>query len=282
MTITPQPDALVRDIVVTYNDPRIPANGRDAYRGTLVMYVGSGGYAVLLSKQGDGPTEWEPVTPPPTGNVNQYLRGDHKWEVPPASGLLVGGLLPASALAPIVGPALLGNASSGSGSVAALSRTQSRSVIGMQVISKSADTPFATNTFTDVPLGASGTPTFGWSLLANKRYCFRFTVLVRSSQSTVGPGLTLTMPTYTEFGAAAMLVGQVVTGPSVVFAAPITVSQGPAIAASVDTADTDYVFTVEGVIVPNASGALTLQARRETGTATITVRRGSFGVLFEE
>lgn len=279
MAPIPQLDALMRDIIVTYNDPRLPANGRNAYRGTLIVYVGSDGYAVLLSKQGDGPTEWLPVIPPPTGNVNQFLRGDFKWS---EQAGFSNGFMAASQLQPIAGPALLGNAGAGVGTVAALGSAQARSVIGMQVTAKTADTGYTSTAFSDVPVGASGTPTLGFDLLANQRYHFRFVTLVSSSNDNVGPGLTVTTPTYSVFGAAAMMIGQFTAGPSVIFSAPITTSQTPAVAAGVATAGLDYVFVVEGVIVPNASGRLTLQARIETGTATITIRQGSFGLLLKE
>lgn len=277
MALVPQPDAFTPVLVTTYNDPRVANQGRAAARGAMLVYVNGDGDAVLMAKQGDGPNDWEPFIPPPPGDPNQVLLGNLKWSEPAGFS---NGLMAVSQLQPIFGPALLGNASAGTGPVSALTPAQSLGVLGIQVVAKTADTPFTSTAYADVPVGASGSPTLGWDLVADQRYHFRFITLVRSSNQNIGPGLTVTTPTYTVFGAAAMLIGQAGAGPSVIFGAPITDSQGPAVASSVDLADHDYIFGLEGIIVPNAPGRLTLQARIETGsTATVTVRRGSFGIL---
>lgn len=257
MAVIPQPDVVIREITVTYNDPRVSKNGRAAKRGALVMYVDANGAATMLMKQGPGPTEWAPALPAAKGALAEYLRSDGQWASPlPAlpndtTKFLRGDFSWA------VPPPPLGT-----------------------IIAKTADTAFTTTTFTDVPLGASGAPTFGFDLTTGHTYHFRFSTLIRSSIANIGPGLTVSIPAASIFGAAAMMVGQSAAGSQVIYAAPITASQVPAIAASVDLANTDYIFGIEGVIVPSAAGRISLQARIETGSsATVTVRRGSYALL---
>jgi hypothetical protein len=280
-SIFPQSDAPTPVMVTTYNDPRIPTQGRAAQRGAMLVYVNGDGAAVLMAKQGDGPNDWVAFIPPPTGNEDEFLRADLRWAEPPEPGGFVGGFLPITQLLPIAGPRLLGNATDATGPVTALTSTQARGVLGLQVVAKTADSPFMSTSYADVAVGVSGSPTVGFDLLADRSYYFRFVTLVRSTNANIGPGLTVVTPTYSVFGASATMIGQIVAGPTVMFATPITTSQGPAVASSVDTAGLDYVFAIEGIIVPNANGRMTLQARIETGSsATITVRRGSFGMAW--
>jgi hypothetical protein len=68
-----QTDALLRDFVVTYNDPRVEGAGRPGLPGSFLIWVDADTErAYPMIKHGTEPTEWEPVfsgTEGPTGGV---------------------------------------------------------------------------------------------------------------------------------------------------------------------------------------------------------------------
>ncbi len=119
-----------------------------------------------------------------------------------------------------------------------------------------------------------------FSVTNGRYYRFRFLVLYRSSATTVGLRLTLTIPAVTRFGATARMIFAA-AGAGGEFQGRIASSGEQVTATAVETVDTDQLAIVEGVILPSANGTLQLQAARETDTggATITVRQGSNGAL---
>jgi hypothetical protein len=118
-------------------------------------------------------------------------------------------------------------------------------------------------------------------LKSGRYYKFKFDLIFRSDTATIGLGLGLTFPTVTRFAA---------TQRSIVAASGISgegqggLSQTSGTKSSgggVETINTDFFATVEGVIVPSADGALQLQAATEAGSTTVTVRQGSMGEIEE-
>ncbi len=150
-----------------------------------------------------------------------------------------------------------------------------------QVVKKTADTVFASATPANVPQGAAGVPAMSFSVTANHYYYFRFVSLVRSDTSTVGPAMSVTVPAVTRFGASGKLIGAGVDGLDCEFQGAITTSDDPVLPGNVAVINTDFIFTIEGLLVPSADGALTLRARTETGTTNVTVRQGSIGMLWD-
>jgi hypothetical protein len=147
---------------------------------------------------------------------------------------------------------------------------------------KAEDTPFVSATAANVPLGASGVPLMSFDVVAGRRYWFRFVSVVRSDTAGVGVAMTVTTPTATVFAAAGRMVGFAVDGTDAEWVGNITSSGDAVVPTSIVATNTDYLFVVEGVLIPSASGAIVLQARTETGTTTVTVRAGSHGELREQ
>lgn len=109
-------------------------------------------------------------------------------------------------------------------------------------------------------------------------YHFRFVLLVRSDTATVGIRTTVTIPAITRFGATAKTMFAA-DGAGGGWQGAITASGDAVIPTAVPAINTDYLLTVEGLILPSANGTLQLQAATETGTTVVTVRQGSMGFL---
>jgi len=146
-------------------------------------------------------------------------------------------------------------------------------------VKKTADTVFASATPADVPQGAAGAPAMSFSVTSGRTYGFRFVSIARSDTLTVGPAMSVTFPAATVFAAVGRFAGAAVDGVDAEHVGSITTSDDAVISANVVAINTDYIFTVEGVIVPSSSGTLTLRARTETGTTNVTIRQGSYGIL---
>ncbi|HET9063683.1 MAG TPA: hypothetical protein VFO62_10380 [Candidatus Binatia bacterium] len=182
---------------------------------------------------------------------------------------------------------VLGNGEGSAGPVETLSISTLQAMVGMPVgasllvLKKTADTVFASATPADVPLGASGSPAVTFSVLSGRYYYFRFVALVRSDMLTIGPSMSVTVPAFTRFGASGKLIGSGADGLDCEWQGAITASDDAVLPGNVAVVDTDYIFTIEGVLVPSANGLLTLRARTETGTTNITVRQGTIGMLWD-
>lgn len=109
-------------------------------------------------------------------------------------------------------------------------------------------------------------------------YHFRFICLVQSDTPTIGVRMTVTIPTLSRFGAkvSAFIAAD---GTGATFDGAVTSSGDSVIPTAVPASATDYLQTVEGLLIPSASGTLQLQAGTETGTSNVIVRQGSVGIL---
>lgn len=191
-------------------------------------------------------------------------------------------------LAEVDAGTVLGNGEGATGPVTALGAADLQGLIGFPVgatlglLKKTADTVFASATPANVPVGASGAPAFAFSLASGHTYYFRFIALVRSDTLTVGPGLSVTIGgTPTAFATAGQFVGRAADAAGSAWQGAITASDDAVLPDAVAATGTDYVFTLEGIAIPDTSTTLTLRARTETGTTNVTVRRGTVGMLWD-
>ena len=112
-------------------------------------------------------------------------------------------------------------------------------------------------------------------------YRFRFTVLWRTTSAIHGLKLGLTTPAFTVFGATVRhIIGA--DGAGAELQGALTTSGGAVTGTNAPVVTTDYVSTIEGVILPSASGTLMLQYAAEATGATVTLRQGSAAELIEE
>lgn len=145
--------------------------------------------------------------------------------------------------------------------------------LAVSVVRRTSDQTFNSSTLANV----SG---MSFAVTSGRTYHFKFVLLVRSDTATVGLRTSVTVPPITRFGATVetIIAG---AGASSAFNAPISASDGAATATAVPAINTDYVLTLEGILIPSATGTLQLRAATETGTTVVTVRQGSVGYLWD-
>jgi len=117
-----------------------------------------------------------------------------------------------------------------------------------------------------------------FSVTSGRYYHFRFVCLVQSNTATVGVRATVTHPGATRFGATCATI-IAADGTAAAFHGAITASGDAVIPTAVPAINTDYVLTIEGLLLASATGNLQLQAGTETGTTNVIIRQGSCGLL---
>lgn len=203
-----------------------------------------------------------------------------------AADRIADGSLPLAKTVSIGATVLLGN-DSGPGPVAELSMAAVQGMLGLpvgvatQIVKKTADSVFSSTTPASVPAGERDAPFMAFSVVSGRTYYFKFVTVVRSDTATVGPGMSVTIPSATVFAAGGRFLGRSAGPPDSAWQAPITASDEAVLPEDVAVVDTDYLFMIEGILIPSASGSLTLRARTETGVTDVTVRRGSVGLLWD-
>lgn len=150
----------------------------------------------------------------------------------------------------------------------------------IRVIKKSADTVFASATPADVPIAAAGAP-ISFPVLTGRHYHFRFVSVVRTSLASIGVAMSVTVPAATVFSAVGKFAASSSDGTTTEWVGSITASDDPVVPSTVIAADTDYIFSIEGILIPSADGALVLRARNESGATDVTVRQGTVGMLWD-
>lgn len=150
----------------------------------------------------------------------------------------------------------------------------------IRVIKKTADTIFSSATPADVPIGAAGAP-ISFPVLTGRHYHFRFVSVVRTSLASIGVAMSVTVPTATIFSAVGKFAASSTDGTATEWVGSITASDDPVIPSTVIAADTDYIFTIDGILIPSADGTLVLRARNESGATDVTVRQGTVGMLWD-
>lgn len=216
------------------------------------------------------------------GGTTKYLRADGTWSSIGSVPDLADGSVTLAMIESIGATTFLGNATGSSGPVTALSMTSARSMLGLPAVTwatvrKTADTLFTSTTPANVPIGASGSPYMAFPVEPSRTYSFRFVLVVSSAAANTGPAVSVTIPGAAVFAAAVAFYGT----QNGIDTFNITASDEPYIAKNVAQADTNYLLTLEGVILPNETGTVILRARNEIGDSAITIRRGSHGVMWD-
>lgn len=150
----------------------------------------------------------------------------------------------------------------------------------LRVVAKTADTVFSSATPADVPIAASGAA-MSFPVITGRHYHFRFVAVVQSENAAVGIGLSVTIPAATIFSAVGRFSAASSDGTDAEWVGSITASDDAVVPSTVIAINTDFIFVVEGILIPSADGLLTLRARSETGAINVTVRRGTVGLLWE-
>lgn len=137
---------------------------------------------------------------------------------------------------------------------------------------QSADQSDATGTLANIT-------DLAFSVTSGTTYAFRFYVIYQSTLTNTGLKVGLTFPASTLFAAEAHIPTST-SGTGGETQGAITQSGDSVQATTTPAATTNYVATVEGIIIPSSSGTLQCQFAAESGAAgTITVKAGSSGIL---
>lgn len=113
-----------------------------------------------------------------------------------------------------------------------------------------------------------------------KRYWFEFRVLYRAAATTTGLALSLTVPTFTKFGAVVTVPTSVAAdGTANIYRGDITASADQVIGTGTPATGSDYVGEVRGILVPSADGTLQLAYASEVNGSAVTIAQGSAGKL---
>lgn len=117
-------------------------------------------------------------------------------------------------------------------------------------------------------------------VMAGKRYWFEFVVLYRAAATTTGLRMSVTVPTFTKFGATADLrVSTSADGTANVFSGMITTSGDQVIGTGTPATGADFIAECRGLLVPSANGDLQLVYASEVSGSTVTIAQGSMGTL---
>jgi hypothetical protein len=141
------------------------------------------------------------------------------------------------------------------------------------IVKKTADQTFNAT-------GPANVTSLVFSVTSGRYYYFRWVMLVRSDTSTIGVRADMTVPAFTRFGATGRTIfaGD---GAGAEFQGAMTASADAVVPTAVPAINTDYVWQIDGLILPSAGGSIQVRAGTETGVTTVTVRQGSMGLLWD-
>lgn len=166
----------------------------------------------------------------------------------------------------------LGATTPGAAILTAASTDAQRLLLGRILKKITTQTTGVSTSYTDVT-------DMSFSVVAGTTYSFTFVVLAESSSTSGGVCLTANGPAATYF--AARYEGNQTAGGSII-RSDITAYDSSGTLAdpnSVTAANTPYVFTLQGVIVPSANGTFSLRVKRGGSAGNIAVRAGSMDVI---
>lgn len=119
-----------------------------------------------------------------------------------------------------------------------------------------------------------------FSVLSGRYYRFSFEMIHRTTDLTKGLRATITTPTFTSFAAVCRSMAGA-SGGGGEHQYPISASGEEVAFANATGADTDYIARIEGSILPSANGTIQVQFGLEATAATVTIRKGSNGLLWD-
>lgn len=119
-----------------------------------------------------------------------------------------------------------------------------------------------------------------FAVLSGVYYKFRFDIVYRAAATTTGLKVSVTIPAATIFSAFADTpVSTAADGTANIFRGWITSSDDPVIGTGTPAIATDYIATIEGVLLPSANGTLQARYASEVSGSSVTVRQASIGEL---
>lgn len=134
-----------------------------------------------------------------------------------------------------------------------------------------------TSTSLATPLQIGG---MAFSVTSGVYYSYKYVLLYQTAVTTTGIKLALTFPAVTTQSARVTISGQTIDGATTEpWCGTINSSSDVVTSTGVAVVNVNYVATIEGNILPSASGYLVLQWSSET-TAAATLKQGSIGYIW--
>jgi hypothetical protein len=120
------------------------------------------------------------------------------------------------------------------------------------------------------------TTTTGLSFAVTSGTTYRFAALVvfRSAALTTGIRLGATTPAFSVYSAR-ISIPFAVDGSGGIFHGVLTTSGDSVVSSAVPAINTDLLASIEGVLIPSASGTFQLQHASEVAGSAVTIRNGS-------
>jgi hypothetical protein len=109
-------------------------------------------------------------------------------------------------------------------------------------------------------------------------YYFQFGAVYQAQQPATGLGLTVTFPSATVFSGNAY-IPQAVDGTGSMFSGQISSSGDFVQATATPASGVNFMATIEGMILPSATGTVQMQFRAETAAGSVLLKQGSWGKL---
>lgn len=163
----------------------------------------------------------------------------------------------------------LANINAGADVTETIERFNSRKGVGdVRAVRQPADVSNSTVNYANVT-GLS------FHLAANNHYAFAFDGVYNTANAATGCQLALNGPTFSFFGATIMVA---ISNTAQIYGATSAYDVGANAASSLNA--TLLPFQIRGNITTTASGLLVVRLRSEVASSAVTVKRGSFGLLY--
>lgn len=155
---------------------------------------------------------------------------------------------------------------------------------GVQGVQGPAGPSILTTCKITVDLSPNSTVTMGdatglsFAVANGTYYAYRFLVLFQTAAITTGIRLSVTHPAAT-LTAYTALIPAAADAVNALYSGWGTASDDAVVGTGVQAANTTYLATLEGVLLPSAGGTLQLRFASEVAASAVTVKRGSAGIL---
>lgn len=107
-------------------------------------------------------------------------------------------------------------------------------------------------------------------------YTFKFVCVVQSAVLTCAVKLGLDVPAFSTYAATVQSL-YAADGAAALWSGALTFSGDSVVATDVPVINTDYIVTIEGIILPSADGFLQVRAANEDNASTVKTRKGCAG-----
>lgn len=179
------------------------------------------------------------------------------------------GLTGATGVAGVTGATGTAGATGPTGAAGAAGATGPSTLSSVRMVSDMA---------TAVGLTAVNASGLSFTVLPAVYYYFQFGAVYQAQQPATGLGITVTFPSATVFAGNAY-IPQAADGTGAIFSGQISSSADFVQATATPASGVNFMATVEGMILPSATGTVQLQFRAETAAGSVLLKQGSWGKL---